>query len=61
MGETIGIIDAYMQDMTEAANIAYPKSPLEYTPKAKPPTPDTSALKDALAQTRVPVSVLDPF
>ena len=61
MSRTIDIIDGFMRDMTDAANRAYPKSPLEYSPKEKPKNPDTSALKNALAQTRVPVSVLDPF
>ena len=61
MSVTIDTIDGFMRDMTDAANRAYPKSPLEYSPKEKPKNPDTSALKNALAQTRVPVSVLDPF
>jgi hypothetical protein len=60
LGRTIDTIDAYMREMTEAANIAY-RSEASYTPKPKPAKIDTSTLKESLKETKTPVTVLDPF
>lgn len=60
LARTIDTLDAFMRDMNDAANAAY-KTKTTYTPKPKPEKIDTSALKDALNSTKVPVSVLDPF
>lgn len=58
---TVRTLNAFMVDTTAQANKAYPNSPSSYAPKALPAKPDTTALKEALKNTKVPVSVLDPF
>ncbi len=60
LARTIDTLDAFMREITDAADATY-KTKTAYSPKPKPERIDTSALKNALNSTKVPVSVLDPL